>query len=70
MFETLTLGKGHSSRGEKSISHSPGTRKIVFHHINEVYRLDLMNQEEILFFLFLDSSSICQMDAYKFRNNL
>lgn len=39
VFESLSPGKGHSSRGEKSISHSPGTRKIVFHHINEVIDL-------------------------------
>lgn len=36
MFESLIPVKGHSPKGEQSISHSLETRKIVFYHINRV----------------------------------
>lgn len=60
MYESLAPGHGHSSRGKMPISHSPGTKNLTFHHINKV---DLVNQEEILSLLFLDSSSIYQVTS-------
>lgn len=39
VFESLNPGKGHLSKGEKSISHSPRTTKIVFRPIHEVIDL-------------------------------
>lgn len=36
VFESPTPDKACSSRAEESISHSSGTRRILFHHINKV----------------------------------